>query len=217
MDFAGAHAAFMAFHTSRRRGEALRRLTEGHGHAERLFLERVWWPVYGHFRHLHPEYEVADFEGGHRYLDFAYIRGDLKLAIEIDGYGPHVAKQSRWQFARQLNRQNQLVIDGWAVLRFAYDEVQEQPRRCQQTLQQFMGRWFDEGDLGDLTFLERAIVRLAQQSHGVLTPQEVRRHLNTGRDMTYKLLRDLVSKNWLEPAGGNQRIRSYRLKPTRVV
>src|SRR5690606_15395761 len=119
MVFAGAYNDFMAYHLSRRRGERLRRLREGHGHAEREFLERVWWPAFQSFRGLHPEYEVFDFSGRRSYLDFAYLARDLKLALEVDGYGPHVTEVSRWQFIHQLRRQNQLILDGWAVLRFA--------------------------------------------------------------------------------------------------
>lgn len=31
---------------------------EGHNHAERLFLEKVWWPAFENFLHLYPEYEI---------------------------------------------------------------------------------------------------------------------------------------------------------------
>jgi hypothetical protein len=57
------------------------------GHAEKTFVEKVERLAFGHFRQLHPEYEVSDFKDGFRYLDFAYLRSGLKLAIDIDGYG----------------------------------------------------------------------------------------------------------------------------------
>lgn len=123
MNFKRAHAEFIKFHSCRRRGERLRRLREGHGHAERRFLERVWWPTFGHLHFLHPEYEIADFHDGNRFLDFAFLRGRIRLAIEVDGYGAHVSKPSRRQFADQLDRQNHLILDGWALLRFSYDQV----------------------------------------------------------------------------------------------
>ena len=75
---------------------------------------------------------MDDFKDGKRYLDFAYIRPGFRICIEIDGYGPHLKNSSRWQFSDSLERQNQLVIDGWTVLRFSYDQVKEKPRRCQQ-------------------------------------------------------------------------------------
>lgn len=104
MAFAQVYDEFLAFHLKRRRGERRRRLREGHGHAEKQFLEKVWWPAFQSFRGLHPEYEVIDFNGQRRYLDFAYLSADVKLALEIDGYGPHVTELSRWQFMNQLRR-----------------------------------------------------------------------------------------------------------------
>ncbi|MFD2610848.1 hypothetical protein [Paenibacillus gansuensis] len=53
-------------------GERLRRLGE-HGHAEVMFLDKVWWPAVGSFDHLLAEWEVEDSRGS-RFLDFAYIR-----------------------------------------------------------------------------------------------------------------------------------------------
>lgn len=63
---------FLANHLANREGERYRRLQEGHGHAEQLFLQQVWWPAFGGFTDLHPEYEVKDFRDGTRFLDFAF-------------------------------------------------------------------------------------------------------------------------------------------------
>jgi hypothetical protein len=52
MTFEEAHAQFMKTHLEKRKGERLRRLQEGHGHAEKLFLENVWWPTFRQFNHL---------------------------------------------------------------------------------------------------------------------------------------------------------------------
>jgi hypothetical protein len=40
------------------------------------------------FEHLYPEREMRDFNHGYRYIDSAYMPGDVKGAIEIQGYGP---------------------------------------------------------------------------------------------------------------------------------
>ncbi|MCY9697783.1 hypothetical protein [Paenibacillus alginolyticus] len=66
-DFEKAHEAFLAKHISMRGGERLKRLKEGHGHAEKLFLEQIWWSAFGHFQDLHPEYEIKDFRDGTRF------------------------------------------------------------------------------------------------------------------------------------------------------
>ncbi|MGO4110128.1 hypothetical protein [Paenibacillus sp. YAF4_2] len=93
-------------------------------------MQKVWFPAFSQFDCLHPEYEIVDFRDGKRYLDFAYIRSPLRLAIEIDGYNSHAAGISRWQFSDHLVRQNHLVIDEWNVLCFSYDYVKDKPRMC---------------------------------------------------------------------------------------
>lgn len=74
MDFEREYQSFLEGHVRKREGERLRRLQEGHGKAEKEFLKNVWWPLFHHFHHLHPEYEVNDFKDGKRYLDFAFIQ-----------------------------------------------------------------------------------------------------------------------------------------------
>ncbi|WP_326075629.1 hypothetical protein [Paenibacillus alba] len=98
--------SFLSGHLARRSGERYRRLKEGHGHAEKTFLLHVWWPAFGNFKDLHPEYEVKDFRDGLRFLDFAYLRPPLKLAIEIDGYAAHSSQMSRTQFSDQGHTAN---------------------------------------------------------------------------------------------------------------
>jgi hypothetical protein len=150
-------------HLAIRKGERFRRLKDGHGHAEKLFLQQVWWPAFGHFNDLHPEYEVKDFRDGTRFLDFALLRHSLKLAIEIDGYGSHSSQISRTQFADQWIRQNHLIIDGWKILRFSYDDVKDRPRMCEQILQQFMGRFLGGTSQQSYTmnYIEKEVFRYA--------------------------------------------------------
>lgn len=156
MRFEEEYSTFMERHKQKRTGECLRRLQEGHSYAERLFLEKVWWPLFHHFKYLHPEFEVNDFRDGKRYLDFAYIRSNIRICFEIDGYGPHLKNISRWQFADQLNRQNQLVLEGWIVIRFSLDQVTDHPRHCQQVTQQVIGRLIsDELDHLALSYREK--------------------------------------------------------------
>ncbi|MBW7454937.1 hypothetical protein ACFOLF_28745 [Paenibacillus sepulcri] len=64
MAFLPVYRSWMEKHLNSRSGERERRLAEGHGHAEKLFLEKVWYPAFGEFENLHPEYEVADFRDG---------------------------------------------------------------------------------------------------------------------------------------------------------
>jgi hypothetical protein len=218
MSFESSYDKFIATQLQSRSGETLRRLQEGHGHAEKLFLEQIWWPAVGHFDDLHAEYPISDFKDGVRYLDFAYIRGAHFVCIEIDGYSAHHRDLTRWQFADQLTRQNHLVLDGWKVLRFAYDEIKERPRRCQQLLLQMMGCWFYEKPPGpELTLEDREILRIAGQIHEPLLPKTVCERLGISKNHAGKLLRRLVQLELLQPASGTTRVRSYMLSATHRV
>ncbi|RKN85541.1 DNA-binding response regulator [Paenibacillus ginsengarvi] len=215
MSFDRHYERFLQRHLHSRSGERLRRLTEGHGHAERTFLERVWWPAVGSFDYLHPEYEVADFKDGTRYLDFAYIRPPLRVCMEIDGYGPHLRDVSRTQFADQLWRQNDLEIDGWRIIRFAYDDVEQKPRRCQQTIHQWMGLWCGADTTANdaLSRTERRLAEIALRKLAPVTPKEAGERLGISTRHARTLLQRLVSASVLLPASGERRIRAYVINP----
>lgn len=215
MDFSKCHTSWIKEHEERRSGERRRRLQEGHGHAEKLFLELVWWPAVGHFRALHPEYEVKDFQDGSRYMDFAYIRLPYRMGIEIDGFGPHLRDVDRTRFGDNLMRQNQLVLDGWKVIRFSYDDITNKQRRCQQLILQMLGRWFGEHEpVVALLGREQDIVRLAAGSLEPITPAQVAEHLRIRPENARRWLHRLQAKNVLRSATGGVRIRSYVLTET---
>lgn len=216
MDFDAKCEQFIRYHADRRSGEGRRRLQEGLGHAEHLFLRNVWWPMFQHFDHLHPEYEIYDYKDGERHIDFAYLQPFFQLAIEIDGFGTHWRNITKWQFSNHCQRQNDLVIDGWHVLRFAYDDVQERPRLCQQTIQQLMGRFLHvSGALGNLTLIEREIVRTALRASRPIRPADLCEFLHISPKYARKLLHSLAERQWMEPAAGVSRIRAYQLHPTK--
>ena len=153
-----------------------------------------------------------DFKDSKRYLDFAYIRPAIRICFEIDGFGPHLKNISRWQFSDNLERQNQLVIDGWTVIRFSYDQVNEKPRRCQQIVQQVIGQWLgDELDQTSLSFIEKEVLRLAIRKGEAISPKEVENYLRLSDKTVKKVLSQLVDNKMLIPASGIKRIRSYRL------
>jgi len=200
-------------HSGSRKNEDLRRLQEGHGHAEELFIRQVWLPAVGHLDHLIPEYAVTDFRDGVRYLDFAYIRAPYCICLEIDGYGPHSRDLSRWQFADQLTRQNHLILDGWKVLRFSYDEVKEKPRRCQQLIQQMLGQWFqaDLPETDDVGLKEREILRKGAAREEPFSVSDACEWIQADSKTVRGLLKSLITAGLLEPASGTRRITRYRL------
>ncbi|NOU73658.1 hypothetical protein GC098_19910 [Paenibacillus sp. LMG 31458] len=69
MPFEQAHQSFIENHHARRTGERKGRLLRGHNYAEKLLLQQVWWPLFGNFDNLHPEYEIYDWNRKSQYKD----------------------------------------------------------------------------------------------------------------------------------------------------
>lgn len=224
-DFQEAFEDFLQSHIRRRQGEGRRRLEEEPLYAERLFAQSIWYPIIPSFEHLHPEYELRDFNGKLRFIDFAWIRDSIKLAIEIDPYGTHAANISKWQHDDNLTRHNHLMLDGWFILRFSLDMIRNNPRECQRMIQQFFGLFVTKGvtDTLDVAsaelLLEREVVRLAErleQSGRPLRATDVENHLKVSRYHARKVVLRLLKKSIIVPGGaGRQRVYCYRLNPDR--
>lgn len=212
MNFTEEHEKWLQMHINKRTGERKERLIRGHGHAEKLLLKNVWWPQFRHFKFLHPEYEVFNLKGGSRFIDFAFIHALFLIAIEIDGFGPHVREMSRWKFSDQLNRQNELVATGWHVLRFSYDDILDRPATCRHIIQLTMGRFLGQEKLIKPDFIEKELIRLAVRLVRPLTPTDVAEHFSVDVRTARKYLYQLREKGLLQPYGeGKQRIRKYAL------
>lgn len=216
LQFEDAYDVFIKYHVKARRGgPGADRLKDGLDHAEKMFVQNVWWSAFHRFDGLHPEYEVHDYTDGYRYIDFAYLQPRYRIAIEIDGIGSHWTNITQWKFSDHCQRQNHLVIDGWHVLRFTYNDIQERPRLCQQTIQQLIGRLTGEssGVLRNLNVTDREIVRLALGSNRPISARDLVTHVHMGRNTATRHLKALMDTGWLEPATGSIRIRSYRIHP----
>ena len=194
------------------------RLRAGLGHAEKLFLDRVWWPAFHDFTHLYPEYELHDYNDSLRYIDFAYLNPHFRLAIEIDGVGTHWQQISTAEFADHCRRQNHLIIDEWRVIRFAYSDVRNFERNCQQTLQQLIGRLtvMPYESLDALSVIDREIMRLAVALRRAIVTADVMAHVNLSRNTARSHLKRLVQAEWLAPHSGALRVRSYKVQPRRI-
>jgi hypothetical protein len=204
--------ACVNLHQSLRKGERLRRLAKGIGYAEKIFLEKVWIPIFGHMDHLHPEYEVKDFKDAYRYIDFAYVHHWLRIAIEIDAFGTHHRDMTRDQFADERDRQTDLIIDGWKVVRFSLDRIRDNPRACQRRLQNLVGKYLIEWQrLKDMSLEEREIIRMSRRLGRNLKLKDVREWIKISSPYAKKLLHGLVAKGELLPVSGTQRITAYRL------
>lgn len=195
------------------RGARRKRLEdEGLTYATKLYLQNVWWPLFHHFDHLHAEFEVNDFKDGARFVDLAYIRPWFSIAVEMDGYGPHARDCSPEKFGDERDRQNDLVIDGWKVLRFAVSRIKSQPRACQIRTGLLVSRGLDEERLiSSLTLQEREIVRMARRMGGMFRLKEVRQWLGVNQDTARKLARQMMAKGIVVGDQNPERIHVYQL------
>ncbi|WP_235846630.1 hypothetical protein [Neobacillus drentensis] len=99
-----------------------------------------------------------------------------------------------------------------STLFYVDTDVKEKPRRCQQIVQQVIGRWMgDELDQTSLSFVEKEVLRLAIRKGEAISPVEVEKCLKLSDKTVKKVLSKLVDKKMLIPASGSVRIGSYRL------
>ncbi|MBO7744541.1 DNA-binding response regulator [Paenibacillus sp. MWE-103] len=196
--------------------EERKRRLSSRENAEKMFLEHAWWPAVGNLNDLHPEYEIIDLKGGTRFVDYAYLPPQpFRMAIEIDGYGSHWRDVSRWKFADDLVRQNHLLISGWRLLRFAFDDIQEKPVRCQQTLLLALAKWGGvlQGNPHPLNVYERALFNLMQEQRGETTPSQAAALLGIDRHTAANNLQSLAAKQivkpWLSKAGRTMKYTFY--------
>lgn len=86
--------------------------------------------VPGIARFVTPQREVV--AAGHTYLLDYGIEGDeLRLGIELDGFEFH---SSRSAFTYDRLRANDIQAEGWALIRFSYDAIRWNTRRCVEQL-----------------------------------------------------------------------------------
>lgn len=200
MSFETAHQLFVDRHLHARTGERRGRLQRGHREAEQLFCSRIWWPVVGHFEHLHPEYEVMDWRGISYFCDFAWLPPYAKLIFEIKGFGPHVRDMDRIKYCNELNRETFLASLGYQVISFAYDDVSQRPELCRTLLKMLLGRFLAESVPIPLNGLaEREVTRLAYLLARPLRPVDVTKHLGVSYRTAVDILRSLCSKGWFNP------------------
>ncbi|MBB6731005.1 hypothetical protein [Cohnella zeiphila] len=219
MNFEEAHDAWIRHHLQRRTGERKGRLERGHSHGEELFARKVWWPLFGQFDHLHPEYEVPDWRGRSYFADFAWLPGHVKLLFEVKGYGPHVRDMDRLKYCAELNRETFLHGMGFGVLSFAYDDVEQRPELCVSLLRMALSRYLPgRAPVSRALLAEKEIIRLALQLARPVRPVDVSAHFEIDPKSASLMLRKMCDKGILIPIarGASQRVVQYELVPGRV-
>nr|WP_284237299.1 transcriptional regulator [Paenibacillus glycanilyticus] len=201
----------MIEHESNHRRREL--LEKGLGHGTVEFLRSVWFPTIGNFDHLHPEWEVQDFHNGFRYIDLAYMPGgDSKGGIEIQGYGPHARDLDVRRFKDLCWRHSLLALDNWVFLPIAYLSIVDEPKRCQQLVLSFVGKFIATDVPESLSWLEAETIRYARRVLRPFIPAELVAHLRISDQYARRLLIKLVDSQLLVVASGKQRYRTYMLR-----
>ncbi|MDR6882076.1 transcriptional regulator [Bacillus sp. 3255] len=212
MKFERAFDIFMASQlASERNARRRERLEGGLGHGETEFLRKVWYPAIGSFDHLYPEWEVRDFSNGYRYLDFAYMPGGAKAAIEIQGYATHARDIEHWRFKDLCMRHCHLGLDGWLVMPLAYPAIAETPKQCQQLMLALVGKFVSYSNSDAMNWVELETVRFARRLLRPFSPSELAEHLRVSPRHARNLLRSLCDKQILMVSSGQQRARLYSL------
>lgn len=220
MTFEDAHAAFLEHHLARRTGERRGRLERGHGHAEKLFMQNVWWELQGGFDDLHPEFEVLDWRNRSYFADFAWLRSYIKLIIEIKGYASHVRDMDRQKYCNELNRETFLTAMGYTVVSFAYDDVEQRPETCIALLRMLLARYSPSSEpVSRAALAERETLRLSVQAAQPIRPVDVAKHLGIDHRTAVNILQRLCAKGLLTPVlrGNGVRVVQYELARNNVL
>jgi len=204
------HDHWVQMHMDKRRGERLDALRRGHGFGNRLFVEKVWWPLVGHFDHLHPEYEVRDWRGRSYFVDFAWIARNIKIFIEIMDYGSHGTDRTKYRL--DLNRMLYLQSQSHFVIAVALDELKENPEFILGMMRNILSPYLHMTSDQPARFsrVEREIMRYAARNDRIIKPSKAAQELELHKQTVIKYCRILVDKGKLRPVSSrNGRICLY--------
>lgn len=213
MPFEQAHQSFIENHHSRRIGERKGRLHRGHNYAEKLLLQQVWWPLFGNFDNLHPEYEIYDWNRKSQFLDFAFITPFGRFGIECDGYQSHIKDMDREKFSYALNRDTFLTGMGWTMIHFSFDDIQNRPEVCRMLLQLVIGPHLLRNLAAtSISPEEKEVLRLALNLGKPIRPKDIILHSEVNFRTARKWLYLLVEKGILRSITRGKYACYYELK-----
>lgn len=212
MGFQAEHEIWLQEHMKCRTGERLDALRRGHGYGNQLFVERVWWPLVGHFDGLHPEYEVKDWRGRSYFADLVWVVGAVRIVFEIMDYGSHGTDRTKYRL--DLNRGLFLQSQDCLLYYIALDELKENPAFILSSLRSILSPYLSvvQGNaLRTYTKIERDLMRAAVRHHRVIRPVEVARELGLHTMTVIKYCRILVEKGKFRAiaTGSSGRVTSY--------
>lgn len=221
MSFNAEHEKWMEAHLAKRQGERKDALRRGHGFGNRLFVEKIWWPLMGHFNGLHPEYEVKDWRGRSYFVDFMWIMGGNYCVFEVMDYGSHGMDRSK--FRMDLNRGLFLQSLDYRYIEVSFDELKANPSFILNMLRSILAPYLmamteNNGQiLNKFSKIERELMRFAVRHDRIVQPVKAARELELHKETVIKHCRTLVEKGRFRavPSGHSERIYRYEYLGTK--
>ncbi|WP_238475835.1 DEAD/DEAH box helicase [Clostridium manihotivorum] len=109
--------------------------------AEDKFIE-LFSEVFGPEKtnNLAIQYGIEDIYGRSRYIDFAIVTDNEKVAIEIDGEGVHEpGKISHEKYYDDLLKQNSIIYKNWKLYRWTDGQMKKYPDKVKDEMVTFLG------------------------------------------------------------------------------
>ncbi len=97
--------------------------------SEKLFVNEFLFPLLGEkgIKYVIPQYPFIDSEGRLRRIDFALIKDNKKIALEVNGETYHAEGIiPNEMFDDNLQRQNEILNAGWKLQRFSFNQLQDE-------------------------------------------------------------------------------------------
>lgn len=211
MSFEAVYEQWINDHLKRRKGERLDALRRGHGFGNRLFAEKIWWQLVGHFDGLHPEYEVKDWRGRSYFVDLMWIVGMVRIAFEIMDYGSHGTDRTKYR--QDFNRGLYLQSQNCTVYYISFDELKENPEFVLASMRSALNTYLLAGDktIGTYSKVERDLMRCAIRHNRKLRPSAAAKELELHNMTVVKYCGLLVKKGKFRAIakGASRRVTSY--------
>lgn len=213
MSYVIEHENWMKGHLKKRSGQRLDALKRGHGFGNQLFLEKVWWKLYGSFDGLHPEYEILDWRGYPFYADFMWSNSTVKFVIEIQDFGSHVQNIDREGYRKELKRGLFMKSLQYELVYIPLDDVRDNSKLLLSLLQIILSPFVlaSSNQVAKYSKLEKDLMQLAIKHDRILRPIDAANRLERDERTIVKYMQQLIQKKKFRaiPSGNIGRIYKY--------
>jgi hypothetical protein len=209
VEFEDAWAEFVERETRSATGKRLERLKKDLVGEKKLFSE-VLWPIFQSFEGFSLEYEFKNRSGVSMFVDAFYH--PLNFAFESEGYAYHAELITRERFSFERDRIRTLVWYGYHYIPFSWDELDKHPEACRRSVHELLGKYgaSKERAIRELTVCERETIRYVYFLNRPFRLEDVRYCLGLQNDTSRKVIRSLMAKGMVRPAGeGRVRLKLF--------